>query len=75
MANISNYDAKIYFWGMIFFASVSFIALPLTAFIYIDTLVMKASIDKKLQQLQEKKKDERVDPKVARQAKDDGSGD
>jgi hypothetical protein len=62
---------------MIFFASVSFIALPLTAFIYLDTLVMKASIDKKLQQLQqqEKKKDERVDPKVARQAKDDGSGD
>ena len=77
MANISNYDAKIYFWGMIFFASVSFIALPLTAFIYIDNLVLNATIDKRLKQLEnkEKKKDERVDPKVARQAKDDGSGD
>lgn len=77
MANISNYDAKIYFWGMIFFASVSFIALPLTAFIYIDNLVLNATIDKRLKQLEnkEKKKDERTDSKVVGQTKDDGSGD
>jgi hypothetical protein len=73
MANISNYDAKIYFWGMVFFASVSFIALPLTAFLYMDNLVLNARVDKKLQQLEnkEKKRDERTDPKVARQAQDD----
>lgn len=61
---------------MIFFASVSFIALPLTTFIYIDIKETESRVDRKLNQLQqEKKKDERVDPKVARQAKDDGSGD
>lgn len=48
---------------MIFFASVSFIALPLTAFLYMDNLVLNARVDKKLQQLekQEKKKNERTD--------------
>ncbi len=56
MANISNYDAKIYFWGMVFFASVSFIALPLTAFIYIDNLVLNARVDKTLQQLEQREK-------------------
>jgi hypothetical protein len=48
---------------MVFFATVSFIALPLTAFIYIDNLVLNATIDKKLQQLEnqrEKKKDGRA---------------
>jgi len=62
---------------MIFFASVSFIALPLTAFIYIDNLVLNATIDKRLKQLEnkEKKKDERTDSKVVGQTKDDGSGD
>jgi len=75
MANISNYDAKIYFWGMVFFASVSFIALPITAFIYIDNLVLNARVEKSLQQLEnqrEKKKYyERTDSKVAGQAEDD----
>jgi hypothetical protein len=73
MANISNYDAKIYFWGMVFFASVSFIALPLTAFIYIDNLVLNARIDKTLQQLEqrEKKKYERANPTVDQQTTSD----
>ncbi len=73
MANISNYDAKIYFWGMVFFASVSFIALPITAFIYIDNLVLNARVEKSLQQLEqrEKKKYERANPTVAGQAEDD----
>jgi hypothetical protein len=73
MANISNYDAKIYFWGMVFFASVSFIALPVTAFIYIDNLVLNARVEKTLQQLEqrEKKRYERTDSKVAGQAEDD----
>ena len=75
MANISNYDAKVYFWGMVFFATVSFIALPLTAFIYIDNLVLNAKVEKTLQQLKEKKKDERIDSKVVRQTSPDSGGD
>ena len=78
MANISNYDAKIYFWGMVFFASVSFIALPITAFIYIDNLVLNARVEKSLQQLEnqrEKKKHERTDSKVAGQAETDSGRD
>jgi hypothetical protein len=77
MANISNYDAKIYFWGMVFFASVSFIALPITAFIYIDNLVLNARVEKSLQQLEqrEKKKHERTDSKVAGQAETDSRRD
>jgi hypothetical protein len=71
MANISNYDAKIYFWGMVFFASVSFIALPLTAFIYMDNLVLKAKVENKLQQLEtkERKKNERTNSSVDEQTK------
>ena len=79
MANISNYDAKIYFWGMVFFASVSFIALPLTAFIYIDNLVLNARIEKSLQQLEnqrEKKKyHERTNSKMDGQTTDDSGRD
>jgi hypothetical protein len=78
MANISNYDAKIYFWGMVFFASVSFIALPLTAFIYIDNLVLNARVDKTLQQLEQREKKkyyERPDSKVAGQAETDSGRD
>lgn len=47
---------------MVFFASVSFIALPVTAFIYIDNLVLNARVEKSLQQLEqrEKKKDGRT---------------
>jgi hypothetical protein len=58
---------------MVFFASVSFIALPITAFIYIDNLVLNARVEKSLQQLEqrEKKKHERTDSKVAGQAEDD----
>jgi hypothetical protein len=79
MANISNYDAKIYFWGMVFFASVSFIALPLTAFIYMDNLVLNAKVEKKLQQLEtsnkERKKNERIDSKVDGQTTNDSGRD
>jgi hypothetical protein len=77
MANISNYDAKIYFWGMVFFASVSFIALPITAFIYIDNLVLNARVEKTLQQLEqrERKRYERTDSKVAGQAETDSGRD
>jgi hypothetical protein len=63
---------------MVFFASVSFIALPLTAFIYIDNLVLNARVEKSLQQLEnqrEKKKYERTDSKVAGQAEDDSRRD
>jgi hypothetical protein len=79
MANISNYDAKIYFWGMVFFASVSFIALPITAFIYIDNLVLNARVEKSLQQLEnqrEKKKyHERTNSKMDGQTTDDSGRD
>ncbi len=77
MANISNYDAKIYFWGMVFFATVSFIALPLTAFIYMDNLVLKAKVENKLQQLEtkERKKNERIGSKVDGQTTDDSGRD
>jgi hypothetical protein len=79
MANISNYDAKIYFWGMVFFATVSFIALPLTAFIYMDNLVLNAKVENKLQQLEtsnkERKKNERIDSKVDGQTTDDSRRD
>ena len=77
MANISNYDAKIYFWGMVFFASVSFIALPLTAFIYMDNLVLNAKVENKLQQLEtkERKKNERIGSKVDGQTTDDSGRD
>ncbi len=78
MANISNYDAKIYFWGMVFFASVSFIALPLTAFIYIDNLVLNARVDKTLQQLEQREKKkyhERTNSKMDGQTTDDSGRD
>ncbi len=77
MANISNYDAKIYFWGMVFFATVSFIALPLTAFIYMDNLVLNAKVENKLQQLEtkERKKNERIGSKVDGQTTDDSGRD
>jgi len=78
MANISNYDAKIYFWGMVFFASVSFIALPLTAFIYIDNLVLNARVEKTLQQLEQREKKkyhERTNSKMDGQTTDDSGRD
>ena len=40
MANIAEYDAKIYFWGMVLFATVAFIALPLIAFIYLENRII-----------------------------------
>lgn len=63
---------------MVFFASVSFIALPLTAFIYIDNLVLNARVEKSLQQLEQREKKkhyERTDSKVAGQAETDSGRD
>jgi hypothetical protein len=63
---------------MVFFASVSFIALPVTAFIFIDNLVLNARVEKTLQQLEnqkEKKKYERTDSKVDGQATNDSGRD
>ena len=58
MANISNYDAKVYFWGMVLFATVSFIALPITAFIYFDNRVLKSEI------AEDRRKNERLRQKL-----------
>ena len=45
MANsIAEYDAKIYFWGMVLFATVCFIALPITAFIYLDNKILSEQV-------------------------------
>ena len=44
MGNIAEYDAKIYFWGMVLFATVSFIALPAVAFIYLDNKILSEQI-------------------------------
>ena len=58
MANsIAEYDAKIYFWGMVLFASVCFIALPVTAFIYLDNKILREEIKqdrKETKQLKQK---------------------
>ena len=42
--NISEYDAKIYFWGMVLFATVAFIALPAVAFIYLDNKILSEQV-------------------------------
>jgi DNA-binding LytR/AlgR family response regulator len=63
---------------MVFFASVSFIALPVTAFIYIDNLVLNARIDKTLQQLEQREKKkyhERTNSKMDGQTTDDSGRD
>ena len=62
MANISEYDAKIYFWGMVLFATVSFIALPVVAFIYIENriLVEQVRIDRKKTELIKQKLEEQL---------------
>jgi len=57
MANISNYDAKVYFWGMVLFATVSFIALPITAFIYFDNRVLKSEIAAEMRELKKLKRE------------------
>ena len=44
MANISNYDAKVYFWGMVLFATVAFISLPAVAFIYLDNKILSEQV-------------------------------
>jgi hypothetical protein len=57
MANIAEYDAKIYFWGMVLFATVSFIALPAVAFIYLDNKILSEQMKadrKKTEQLKQK---------------------
>ena len=61
MANISEYDAKIYFWGMVLFATVSFIALPAVAFIYLENRIIAEQIKsdrRKNEQLRQKLEDE-----------------
>lgn len=62
MANISEYDAKIYFWGMVLFATVSFIALPVVAFIYLENriLVEQVRIDRKKTELIKQKLEEQL---------------
>ena len=42
--NIAEYDAKIYFWGMVLFATVSFISLPAVAFIYLDNKILSEQV-------------------------------
>ena len=57
MANIAEYDAKIYFWGMVLFATVSFIALPAVAFIYLDNKILSEQVKsdrRKTEQLKQK---------------------
>ena len=61
MANISEYDAKVYFWGMVLFATVSFIALPIAAFIYLDNKILSEQVKldrKKTEQLKQKLDDQ-----------------
>ena len=60
---------------MIFFASVSFIALPLTAFIYIDNLVLNATIDKRLKQLENNNKEKKKDGRDTQTKMDVPDGD
>ena len=57
MANIAEYDAKIYFWGMVLFATVSFIALPAVAFIYLENRILAEQIKidrRKTEQIKQK---------------------
>ena len=57
MGNIAEYDAKIYFWGMVLFATVSFIALPAVAFIYLDNKILSEQVKadrRKTEQLKQK---------------------
>ena len=63
MGNIAEYDAKIYFWGMVLFATVAFISLPAVAFIYLDNKILSEQIksdrrktEKLKQQLEEQLK-------------------
>lgn len=61
MANIAEYDAKIYFWGMVLFATVSFIALPTVVFIYFENRIIAEQIKsdrRKNEQLRQKLEDE-----------------
>ena len=61
MANIAEYDAKIYFWGMVLFATVSFIALPAVAFIYLENRIIAEQIKsdrRKNEQLRQKLEDQ-----------------
>ena len=45
MANsIAEYDAKVYFWGMVLFATVCFISLPLVAFVYLDNKILSEQV-------------------------------
>lgn len=58
MANsIAEYDAKVYFWGMVLFATVCFISLPLVAFVYLDNKILSEQVKadrRKTEQLKQK---------------------
>lgn len=60
MANIAEYDAKVYFWGMVLFATVAFISLPVAAFFYLDNRILS----------QEMKEDRRETRKLKKQVEE-----
>ena len=64
MANIAEYDAKIYFWGMVLFATVSFIALPAVAFIYLENRIIAEQIKS------DRRKNEQLRQKLEEQLKE-----
>ena len=77
MANISEYDAKIYFWGMVLFATVSFIALPAVAFIYLDNKILSEQIKadrRKTEQLKQKLEEQLKEGKREKSNPDATSG-
>ena len=61
MANISEYDAKVYFWGMVLFATVAFISLPVVAFIYLENRILAEQVKsdrRKTEQIKQKLEDQ-----------------
>ena len=79
MANIAEYDAKIYFWGMVLFATVSFISLPAVAFIYLDNKILSEQMKqdrKETKQLKQKLEDQlRKESNVTNSRGDSGKSD
>ena len=78
MANIAEYDAKIYFWGMVLFATVSFIALPAVAFIYLDNKILSEQMKldrRKTEQLKQKLEEQLKGNKDGNDKKRDGDSD
>ena len=54
--NIAEYDAKIYFWGMVLFATISFLALPTAAYIYFDNKILSQQVKQDRKETQELKR-------------------